>query len=79
MKTTIDLPDELVTQAKIRAARERRTLKDLIEAGLRKELASPSRSDRPGPITWVTVAGGLPTEIDVADRETWSHWMDRTS
>ena len=78
MKTTVDLPDELVIQAKIRAAHERRTLKDLIEAGLRRELASASRANTPGPITWVTVRGGLPTEIDAADRGTWGRWMDRT-
>ncbi len=79
MKTTVDLPDELVVQAKMRAARERRTLKDLIESGLRKELASAPHSSARGSITWVTVPGGLPSEIDVADRESWSRWMGRTS
>lgn len=34
MKTTIELPDELLTRAKVAAARERRTLKELIIEGL---------------------------------------------
>ena len=34
MKTTIELPDELLTRAKIAAARERSSLKQLIIEGL---------------------------------------------
>jgi len=77
MKTTVDLPDELVMLAKIRAAQERRTLKQLIEDGLRKELEAPLEAGRQGAITWITVPGGLPREIDVADRETWSRSLER--
>lgn len=35
MKTTVNLPDELVREAQDLARRERTTLKDLIETGLR--------------------------------------------
>lgn len=41
MKTTLDLPDELVREIKIRAVRENRTLKDLITDLLRRGLAQP--------------------------------------
>jgi hypothetical protein len=34
MKTTIDLPDELLHRAKVAAAQRRTTLKDLIQTGL---------------------------------------------
>ncbi|GAA1687304.1 hypothetical protein GCM10009765_41050 [Fodinicola feengrottensis] len=35
MKTTVNLPDELVREAQEIARRERTTLKELVEAGLR--------------------------------------------
>ncbi|MDA0840483.1 MAG: hypothetical protein O3B01_11865 [Planctomycetota bacterium] len=38
MKTTLDLPDELMTAVKIRAARENRKMKDIIADALRREL-----------------------------------------
>ncbi len=39
MKTTVDLPDPLLTAAKDAAAREKTTLRSLIEEGLRLVLA----------------------------------------
>ena len=40
MKTTLDLPDELMREIKVRAAREDRKLKDLVSDLLRKGLAA---------------------------------------
>ncbi len=70
MKTTVELPDDLLVAAKKRAAEERGTLKEILERGLRRELGR-GRAKRPGArrIRWVTVAGGLPPGIDPADRE----------
>jgi hypothetical protein len=42
MRTTVDIPDELLRQAKMRAAMEGVRLRDLIEKGLRLALATPS-------------------------------------
>lgn len=39
MKTTLDLPDELIRTVKIRAVRENRKLKDLVADLLRRGLA----------------------------------------
>jgi plasmid stability protein len=39
MKTTLDLPDELMREIKVRAAREDRRLKDLVAELLRRGLA----------------------------------------
>lgn len=44
MKTTLDLPDELVREIKVRAAREDRKLKDLVAELLREGLAASGPS-----------------------------------
>jgi hypothetical protein len=41
MKTTIESPDALVKQVKLRAVREGKKLKDAVAELLRKELAAP--------------------------------------
>jgi hypothetical protein len=70
MKTTLDLPDELFVAAKKRAAEERRPLRDVIAAGLRMQLqGSRRRTGTSRPIAWVTVKGGLPAGVDVANRD----------
>jgi predicted transcriptional regulator len=40
MKTTVDLPDDLLIAAKKLAAERRTTLRSLIERGLRRELVA---------------------------------------
>ncbi len=42
MKTTIDLPEELVFEAKRTALARKTTLKNLVERGLLREIQSPS-------------------------------------
>jgi hypothetical protein len=77
MKTTIDLPDDLLIRAKKRAAETRTPLKVLIERGLRRELAGASRP-RTAParkIRWVVAPGGLPPGVDVSDRASLVSWM----
>jgi hypothetical protein len=79
MKTTIELPDELFVAAKKRAAELRCSLKTLIERGLRHELRQPRRSAKQSRrrIRWVTVRGGVPPGMDVADRESMYRWIGR--
>jgi hypothetical protein len=43
MRTTIELPDELMTRAKVQAATERVTLRELFISALEKRLASPEK------------------------------------
>ncbi len=50
MKTTIELPDDLLERSKAIARRENSTLKALIEEGLRLALRARSRK-RAGPFT----------------------------
>ena len=75
MKTTVDLPDDLLVAAKKRAAESRSTLRALLERGLRRpRRARPAAQPA---IRWVTVDGGLPEGLDVADRAAMSDWLRR--
>jgi hypothetical protein len=65
MRTTIDLPDELLRQARTRAAEEGTTLTALITEGLRLRLgetATGRRRRRKLPVS--NVGGGLQPWID---------------
>jgi hypothetical protein len=79
MKTTVDLPDELLVAAKKRAAELRCTLRALIERGLRHELSGRKESGRrkARAIRWVTAPGGLPPGLDVSDRVAMHDWLRR--
>jgi hypothetical protein len=81
MKTTIELPDELLIAAKKRAAELRRPLRQLVEDGLRQQLADPRRGERSNrkKIRWVTSKGGLPPGLDVSDRSGMHDWLRKSS
>jgi hypothetical protein len=76
MKTTLDLPDELLIEAKKRAAEQRRPLRAIVEEGLR--LVLRKRDARPSKkrVRLVTVKGGLPRKLDLSDREAMHKWLD---
>jgi hypothetical protein len=75
MKTTIDLPDDLLIAAKKKAADSRTTLREIFERGLRRELSAPKRRGRIPEIRWVTAPGGLPPGLDVSDRAAMHEWL----
>lgn len=59
-------------QAKLQALHQGRTLRDLVESGLRRELAAHNTGEvHPEPIEWVVSEGGLPTAFNTADRSTY--------
>ncbi len=63
MKTTLDLPDELVRQAKLRALMQGRTLRDLVAQLLREGLGLDAPSAAPAPATdsmLAVASNGLP-------------------
>ena len=65
MKTTLDLRDDLLTEAKARAARERTTLTRIVEEGLSLRLRGPVRSrGRLKALPVSTRSGGLLPGID---------------
>ena len=79
MKTTVELPDDLLIAAKKRAAETRTTFKSILERGLRRELRSPERvRRRPGrKIRWVSVPGPLPADLDLASRDRMHDYLRR--
>lgn len=81
MKTTIDLPDDLLIAVKKRAAESRTTLKKIFERGLRRELqgkqAGKRRNRKRRPIRLVTVPGGLPPGLDISSREKMYEWLEK--
>jgi hypothetical protein len=80
MKTTIDLPDDLLTEVKIEAARQHKKLKELVPDLVRARRA-PAPADRRAMAQWLKdwvklgevatkslPAGPTATEILAADR-----------
>lgn len=63
MKTTLDLPDELILEVKLRAVTQRRTVKDLVADFLRQGLGmAPATPPAPPPADSMVEIGpeGLP-------------------
>ena len=70
MKTTLELPDELMREVKIRAVHEHKKLKDIIAELLRKGIAAsrPSRTRIPKPIK---LRGGPITTEEIEAAIAW--------
>lgn len=49
MKTTLDLPDDLLIEAKSLAARRKTTLRAVVESALRREIRPPAELENPNP------------------------------
>lgn len=78
MKTTIDIPDDLLLAAKRHALESGSTLRELVSRGLRSELSGPGRSRRRRPtFRLVTVRGGLPAGLDLSSREAMHDFLRR--
>lgn len=77
MKTTVDLPDDLMVEVKVAAARRRTSLRKFVELALRREVAgSPRPSGTKKPFRWTTSPGGLAPGFDVSKREKMYEWFD---
>ena len=77
MKTTLELPDELLIEAKKRAAELRRPLRVLVEEGLRAVLRKPGRRPQNRQVRLVTAKGGLASDLDVSSREAMYEWLQK--
>jgi hypothetical protein len=67
MRTTVDLPDDILSEAKARAARERRSLSEIVGDAVRSSFARTAPADRE-PVELPTFnGGGLQPGIDLDD------------
>lgn len=66
MRTTVDLPDELLRQARRRAAAEGTTLTSLLADGLRLRLGPPMPGGRRRKLPVSKLGGGMHRWIDPA-------------
>ena len=75
MRTTIEIGDELFRRAKKKAADERTSLREVVEAALRAYLSGkPARS--PYKLRWRTEGGKLMPGVDIDDRDSLWDLMD---
>ena len=77
MKTTLELPDELLIEAKKLAAEQRRPLRALVEEGLRLVLRKPEARARRKQVHLITVKGALPPDLDLSSREAMYEWFEK--
>lgn len=68
MRTTIDINDALLLAAKSRAARERKTLRAVVEQALRELLSGPKRGVVAGPPIPVFHGQGVQPGVDLTDK-----------
>lgn len=76
MKTTLNIDDTVMQRLREEAARQGRTMSELVEAGLRRVLAEPdpAATEAPAPLPrWRS--GGA--RVDVANRDALHELMDR--
>lgn len=71
MRTTVSIDDALLAEAKVIAARENRTLGDVIEDGLRRLIHQPKGPDGASSEWSLRThgSGGLVPGVDLHDRE----------
>ena len=79
MRTTIDINDELLRAAKFHAARDRRTLKTVVEQALRELLAGRARAVADGPPIPVFRGQGIQPGVDLTDNAALEDRMNAES
>ena len=76
MKTTLNLNDQILRQAKGRATRDGITLTRFVEDALRAKLMAAERGS-PFKLKLRTVDGSRPPNVDISDREALYDVIDR--
>ena len=79
MKTTVEIPDALLVAAKRCALETHRSLRELVEQGLRQQVwRTPMQAKaRPATFRWITTPGGVPPGLNVADRRRMLDWLQK--
>lgn len=69
MRTTVDLPDDLMRAAKARAAQRGESLKELFARAIAGELSSPRRDRPTGRVTLPLVGRESAAAVDVTNAD----------
>ena len=77
MKTTLNLDDQVLRQARERAARDGITLARFVEDALRARLADARGRKLGSRLRLTTVTGDAPPNVDIADRDALDEVVDR--
>ncbi len=77
MKTTLNLNDRVLRQAKGRAARDGFTLTRFVKDPLRAPLAVAHKPNAPFRLRLKTVNGDQPPNVDICDRDALYDVVDR--
>ncbi len=78
MKTTLNLNDRVLRQAKGRAAQDGITLTRFVEDALRARLAAVRDSKAPFRMKLKSVKGDGPPNVDISDRDALYDVIDRS-
>ena len=73
MKTTLNIDDRVMTQLKREAARQGRTMSELVETALRLLLRSQRKRSKIPPLPRFRSGGAL---VDITDRDALYHAME---
>jgi plasmid stability protein len=73
MKTTLNIDDTVMRRLRQEAARQGRTMSEMVEAALRLLLRSQARRENPAPLPRFRSGGTL---VDIADRNALYEVMD---
>ncbi len=69
MRTTVEMPAELMQAAKVRAAERGETLKDLVTRAVAHELRIPARSARAGRVSLPLIGRDASPSINVTNAD----------
>jgi hypothetical protein len=69
MRTTIDLPAELMQAAKIRAAQRAESLKDLFTRAVEREVGVPGDTRTRGRLTFPLIGSGNGPKVEVTNTD----------
>ena len=79
MRTTLNIDDGLMRKIKDAAKSSGRTMTDVIEQALRKELAGEAPHPTDFDLQWITVSGRIQPGVDLSDRDALIEVMERKS
>jgi hypothetical protein len=78
MRTTLNIDDAIMSLVRKRAAESGKTMTEIVEQALRKEVSGRPPSEKQFALKWIAVAGRAQPGIDLADRDSLYSAMERS-